>query len=660
MDKRRNEPSFREKLRYWVDNWLSRGALSTICLLFAFTGLIVVLLGLVSWILERSLGLSLAQALWNSLVHTFDPGVLAGDTGTVPFLFLMLLATLCGMFFTALLIGFINDGIRSRMEDLAMGTEPVIENGHVIILGFNESVYILLGELIEANRNQRGRRCSVVVLGDLEKPEMEERIRRQIGDTANTHVICRSGSITDFRDLERCSIRTCQSVIINTEKDFDTIRAILACTQIFNEVPEDSGSYVTAVINSGRNALPARIAGYDKDLETGNAADRRDRLELLLMETTVARIMTHTCRQTGLSKVFTELFDFAGDEFYIIRPCPLYEDLFAAFTGRTIREINRCLPSAIAIGIIDEKGMPVIDDPCLVRLEEGCSLILLEEDDDRVSFHEPAPVSWAPPVVDFREEPIRLLIMECNPKLPLILREIREYIAPGSVIYIAGENGSFESLLKDEDIEGLIDRGILAAKRDERSIYDYDSLSALLDEARPDFILTLSDHALSDDEADEKSLTLLLYLEQYQRLHPGVSYRITSEMRRISNQVLAQKTMASDFVISRNISSLMMAQISQNRELKNVFESLLESDGYEIYMKSVRYYFSDPGPVDFYSILEAAAEKKEVFIGYRRNLSGPAGDPVCNPAKRKAGRPETITLAPDDYLIVLARDQTIS
>lgn len=659
MPRKKDDRSLKVKVQYAIDNWLSRGAFSTICLLFALTGILVLVLGFIVWLLEKEAGRPLSNALWNSLVHTFDPGVLAGDAGSMAFLFLMLLATLCGMFFTALLIGFINDGIRSRMEDLAMGKEPVIEDGHVIILGFNEAIYVLLGELIEANRNQKKRRCSIVVLDSREKPDMEEQIRRRIPDTANTLVICRSGCISDFHDLERCSIRTCQSVIINAETDFDTIRAILACTQIFNEVPEDSSSFVTAVVNSGKNELAARIAGYDKDLETGDAFDRRDRLELLLMESTIARIMTHTCRQTGLSKVFTEIFNFAGDEFYIIRKEPPYEDLFEALSGRTIREINRCLPTAIAIGVIDPKGMPLIGDPNLVRLEEGCSLVLMEEDDDRVSFHAPEEIVYAPPLCAFREEPIRLLIMECNPKLPLILREIREYIAAGSVIYIAGDSHSFESVLEEKDIEALTERDILAAKRDEASIYDYDVLSDLLDEARPDFILTLSDQKLPDDAADEKSLTLLLYLEQYKRLHPEVSYRITSEMRRVSNQVLAQKTMASDFVISRNISSLMMAQISQNRELKNVFESLLESDGFEIYMKPVRYYLSGPWPVDYYSLLDAVAEKKEIFIGYRRNAAGPAGEPVCNPKKRTGGRKETLTLSPDDFLIVLAEDQTI-
>ena len=97
----------------------------------------------------------------------------------------MLLATLCGVFFTALLIGAINDGISSRMNELAKGLEPVIEKDHVVILGFNESTFIIIGELIEAYDNQKGKRNAVVIMDNYDKQEMEERIRTQFPSTGN-------------------------------------------------------------------------------------------------------------------------------------------------------------------------------------------------------------------------------------------------------------------------------------------------------------------------------------------------------------------------------------------------------------------------------------------------------------------------------------------
>ena len=235
-----------------------------VILLFAITGLIVFILSLLV-IAFGGQDASLTGALWNTLNHAFDPGVLSGDVGNRIFLFIMLLATLCGVFFMALLIGLINDGISSRMQELAKGIEAVIEKDHVVILGFNESTFLIISELIEAYENQKGKRNAVVVMDTGDKLEMEERIRSQFPYMGNLTVVCRSGFIFNKTDLERCSITTGKSIIIAAENDFDTIKSILACSQMLNET-NDSKTFITSVINHKENEFAARIAGNDTDL----------------------------------------------------------------------------------------------------------------------------------------------------------------------------------------------------------------------------------------------------------------------------------------------------------------------------------------------------------------------------------------------------------
>ena len=134
-DKKRKKSFYRQVL-YHFDNWLSKGTLSTIILLFAVTGVLVLIIALLAVIFggQESLG----NSLWGTMNHALDPGVLSGDDGGKIFLFLMLLATLIGVFFLAMLIGLINDGIQSRVANMSKGIEAVVENDHVVILGFNE------------------------------------------------------------------------------------------------------------------------------------------------------------------------------------------------------------------------------------------------------------------------------------------------------------------------------------------------------------------------------------------------------------------------------------------------------------------------------------------------------------------------------------------
>ena len=182
----------------------------------------------------------------------------------------------------------------------------------------------------------------------------------------------------------------------------------------------------------------------------------------------------------------------------------------------------------------------------------------------------------------------------------------------------------------------------------------------MLSECDPQYVLLLLSDSLENDKADEQVLKTLLYCNNYKNMHPEAGFVITCEMNSIVNQQLAQQTSASDFVISQNIAALLMSQIAENRELKRVFETILSSEGFEVYIKPARYYFR-PNPdqvIDFYSIQDAVAEKGEIFIGYKKKT--PEGNTIeLNPRKMISGTEAGITITEEDELIVLAEDMMI-
>lgn len=670
---KKDRTSIYKKALYYFDLWLSKGTFSTIIFLFAVTGFFVFIIG----VLARLLGgqdASLGKSIWDTMNHAFDPGVLSGDSGSAFYLFLMLIATLIGVFFLAMLIGLINDGIQGRVEDLSKGIESVVENNHVIILGFNESTFIILGELIEAYENQKNTRNAVVVMDDIPKSEMEDRIRIEFPDTGNLTIVCRSGSITNGKDLHRCSILTCKSIIIASHDDFETIKGILACMKILYK-EEDSKAYITSVVYGRENEHAARIAGNDARNDQYLFSVKNDRLELLMMENTISKIITHTCRQNGLSKVFTELFNYKDHEFYIARR-HYNKDLYIEMTGKNIRQINRFLSDAIAVGIIQENGSALIGDPNSVVLRDGCQLILLQRDDDTVIVGEEKSVKYEPPLDHYQAVPSSILVIGCNEKLPYILREMCKYLTPGTIVYLYADPQELDQWLTDEIIEEMINNDIDSAIRIERKdtsegtgvklkkqnlkMDQHKHVYSLLSECNPQYVLILVPDDLDDNLADEQALKLLLYCKHYKEMHPEADFGITCEMRSIVNQQLAQDSMASDFVISRNIASLMMAQIAENRELRQIFETLLSSEGFEVYMKPAKYYFNTQldQAIDFYSIQDAVAEKGEIFLGYKRRTA--EGDMITlNPVKVRYGKKTEMAFREGDELVVLAESMVV-
>ena len=105
----------------------------------------------------------------------------------------------------------------------------------------------------------------------------------------------------------------------------------------------------------------------------------------------------------------------------------------------------------------------------------------------------------------------------------------------------------------------------------------------------------------------------------------------------------------------------MMSQIAENRELREVFERLLSSEGFEVYMKPAKYYLdlSSGKPVDIYSVQDAVAAKGEIFLGYKKKSETGETQIALNPNKIRNGSVIAYSFSAEDEFVVLAEDMTI-
>src|SRR3712207_2352686 len=95
------------------------------------------------------------ELVWRNLLRTLDPGTMGGDQGSPQFLLAALAVTFGGLFVISALIGVINSGLEGKLAELRKGRSRVIEDGHVVILGWTQQVFSIVGELVEASANQR-------------------------------------------------------------------------------------------------------------------------------------------------------------------------------------------------------------------------------------------------------------------------------------------------------------------------------------------------------------------------------------------------------------------------------------------------------------------------------------------------------------------------
>ena len=612
--------SFKERFQYGFDNLMSRGTVALIGLLFAITMFVVGVVGLAAALVGGEGGVG--SQIWLSLMHALDAGTLAGDSlDNIPYIILMSLVTLCGLFITSILIGIITTGFEEKINQLRKGTSRVLEEGHTVILGFDENVYTLLESLIEANANQKD--ACIVVVGEEEKEVMEEEIAANISDFKTTRIVCRSGSLYKSHILGRCSLENCKSILINLYDDAQTIRTILAVSAYLDECQvENNKLYMTAVITDLQNVEAARIAGGNK-------------LEVIFAKDAISRIIAHTCGEPGLSGVMLELFDYEGDEFYFEQIPELY--------GKTFREALNRFSNAVVFGIRKEDGKVVLKPAMDTVIEKGDRMILLEEDDGAYQQdgekYSVKSEFLSEKVTGYDMVHKDLLILGCNSKLSNILKEYDNYVPTGTLVTVISMD---ECDLDDTELHNI------TLKHDKAEPADRMLLEAYMKE-RDWNVLILSDDNLDNQSADAKNLLQLIFLRDIMA-KTNKSFSITSEMNKSENQRLASLNTAEDFVVGSNIVNLIMAQVSENRELMVLFDDILDEEGSEIYMKPVADYVKLNVPVDFYTITESAAGREEIAIGYKKLVDGKMVI-VTNPRKSEA-----VTFQSGDDLIVIAEE----
>ena len=611
--------TWKQKFQYKFDNIMSKGTISLIGILFLITLLVVAVSGIIVGVMGQT-GMGVGKSIWVSLMHAIDAGTLAGDDGDIVFILLMTIVTVCGLFITSMLISILNAGVEEKMTSLQKGKSIVLEKNQTVLLGFNENALNILSELILANENQKDE--VVVVMDDIDKTTMEDMIHQRIPDSKTTRIICRSGRIDSFSDLSICSLETCRSVILNIEDDAQTIKAILACVNIL-EKSDNQDAYVVAMIREKENLKAAQIAG-------GNRA------EILYFKRTIARLLAHASRHPGISNVFTNLLSYEGDEIYVE---PLQGSI-----GKTMEQINMSLPDSIAIGIV-KNGVPMVNPPRDVIVEKNDALILLEEDDGVAKMQPPVQADVSKFAAEKKAESSlqHTLILGNGELLGLVLSELDNYAAPGSRVVVANNEWK-----EKEEIVRLIPLKNIVLEQKTCDIFSSQVLEELV-QCKPENVMILTDASLEDEKADANTLLLLLQLSNISE-KTGIDFTVASEMRKVENQELAKVTKVNDFVVSSNITALMMTQISQIRQQRLILEDLLDEDGSEFYRKPISRYVSCGVPVDFYTMSAAAARYGEIAIGYQI-VNGRKLNTVCNPNKK-----DTIVFKEEDALIVIAED----
>lgn len=627
------EFTVRQRLRYAFDNTLSRGTPALIAWLaivsFAFVALAALILLITGAAppAEDGGAFSFPTLMWRNLMRTLDAGTMGGDEGSVTYLLIMLVVTLGGVFIVGTLIGLISNGVGNQIDELRKGRSMVAEKDHIVILGWNDQIFSIIGELILGNENRKHNR--IVVMADRDKVAMDDEIRERVDELKTTKVVCRRGSPIDLGDLNIVNFNAARAIVVLSPDGegagAEVIKSILAITNHPKRRAEKF--HIVAEIRESKNMEPARLVGRDEAqlIETGDV---------------IARVVAQTCRQTGLSTVYTELLDYGGDEIY-------FKEV-TALTGLTFSDSLLAFETAAVIGIRTREGVVQLNPPMQQTFNAGDQAIVIARDADSIQHSRSNAAIDATLIAQggaTSVETEKTLILGWNSRAPIIVRELDRYVAPGSLL----------TIVADAEIDRALEVTNHTVDIRKGDTTDRATLEAINPEQYQHIIVLCYSDTMDVQKADARTLVTLLHLRDIETRSGANKYAIVTEMLDVRNRELAEITQADDFIVSEKLTSLLVAQVTENKDLRAVFDDIFDSDGSEIYLKPASDYVVLGKSMSYRHVVESARRRGAVAIGFR--IAAKSGDASSgygvsvNPAKETQ-----VTFTSDDRVIVIAED----
>ncbi|MCQ2751744.1 MAG: hypothetical protein MJ189_01400, partial [Coriobacteriales bacterium] len=261
-----------------IDDALSQGFISIIFMLLLASVVVIIIATLCYLVIDFTTDINIAKSLWTAFSFVLNPEPPRYDDlhETIPYLLVTVVVILLGLFLTSALIGIITTALTSRFESLKRGFSPVLEQNHIVIIGFQDNVATFLNEFTLAH--EKGEEISILFIDrNLSRADMERTIATILGvsirktrKVGNCKVLCRSANTRDIDELQRCAVENSRAVIINEYEDELILKTLLAVTSLLRKTkPNASIDDIPTIVCTFRENEFARAAthvGFEKNI----------------------------------------------------------------------------------------------------------------------------------------------------------------------------------------------------------------------------------------------------------------------------------------------------------------------------------------------------------------------------------------------------------
>ena len=560
------------RIRFYIDNLLGSGSNSLIYWLALVSFGFICLVAVVAWVIGISDHDTFGDLLWDFMMRAITPWEIEASMGNLPYLLVLLILTLFGIFVLSILISFLSAIIDSRVKAVAEGVQPFPFSGHIVILGWSSRLPVVLDELLLANESESQSR--VIIVSSLELNELELRVNRYVNTDGNTTIFRRSRTLASPDTFSNVNAIHARRILVLGDSDspspeLDRLQTTVA---IFNHFDSQGVANPPAVVVEScgeKESRSLRLAS-------------RDRVIPIDINDLPARLIIETVYQSNLPSVYEELLSFEGNEIYIIEQTDLIK-----CAGMSFVEAQRLFETSVLIGFIDNRGEVCINPLPSKKVELADKLIFIAEDDTTIQM-QPA-VRKAFPDSQYRIDCSRdgangdgvldVLLLGVSSSTPQVLNSLAVSGCCALTLLCPQDSDLDDAILH------LVDRGHL------RLEYGYaDEVQKLqeLDIASKDVVI-VGGGAESISATDLADLTIMrsIIILKSPDIETSSHLHMIAELHSSNARDLIKQLYDLDFVVSEKVGSQVIAQYVENPHLASVIDQLICSGDHGLRIKSL-------------------------------------------------------------------------
>lgn len=339
------------RLYYYLESLLTRGPLYQLMLVALLILLLSLSGGLFVHYTNPDAYSNTLEAIWWAFLRLTDPGYLGDDHGFFPRLISTFLTVAGYVVFLGALVALMTTWLDRSLQYLASGRSQIFEERHTLIIGWNDRIHALVEEVAhsEGLNQPNDAAVSIVILCDPYHPAMYRELMQKLEPNVRKRcrIQIRSGDPLEAESLTRVDFAHARAIILvsgagggRAERSLSDVTLAKVVMSMKALAPDLSSppNVVVEVANPG-NKLLVESVGWNKTTEA------------VVADLIMGRLFCQAIRFPNISRVYHRLLtDTFGYSLTLHRADSL--DL----EGKCLREVVQILRAGTPIGVLLEAG----------------------------------------------------------------------------------------------------------------------------------------------------------------------------------------------------------------------------------------------------------------------------------------------------------------